>query len=264
MINSPLKLSIIISLVLIAVVTIFIVLFGLGNIDESICEEITDKEEAGNCFFDFAKINNDQELCKKVKDRSVKGECYYYFALEDKDLDLCDKARHKEDDCYNALLVELASEELCEEIEWSHREDCYYHLAIKTNDSSWCKKTYNREEECYAAVQGEGPDLAIKTSNWNPYQPRVGETLTFFIGVVNKGNIAAPSVSVSAFNQYNWGNREKIGSLRPNEEKTAVVTVYISSKYLNRGPHNFRLKVEPSGDLNPENNERVVTINVYR
>lgn len=138
------------------------------NMDESICEEMENKEEKWNCFYDLAVVKGDETFCREIKDASLKENCHYDLAVKTSNLNTCSRTGDREEDCFREILEKTRDESLCEEMDNKYlKENCYYYLAVINKNPDLCSKSGNKEDYCRIEIKRETTEEKGLIAYWS-------------------------------------------------------------------------------------------------
>jgi|GEM_PF-5680177 len=188
--NNFVKISCVLFLVLISGIIIYVLSTKWeAGINESICKEVEDVEEKGECFYDLAIIKGDEVFCREIKDSSKKENCHYGVAVKINDLNICSRTGSKETECFRQILAKFSDKDLCETIENKFlKEDCYYHLAVVNKNLDLCSKSGNNENNCRIETKrGETKEEGL-IAYWN-FDEGQGSFVNNFLNSEFRGTI---------------------------------------------------------------------------
>ncbi len=131
--------------------------------DETLCNEIDDKNDKGDCYTDIAVNKADPSLCENL-DGGRANECYKEYAEDTGDFDACALIPEKDDEsdeCYLHFAVQDNNRELCEDLnEKKYRDECRSELAVMNQDQTLCEEIEKKKvrEECLENVESLTPE----------------------------------------------------------------------------------------------------------
>ena len=132
------------------------------------CNEIQDKNQRDECYFDVAiTYNQDGSICNKIQEQELRDHCYRGVAIRLKDNPyICEKIEEQrwKDSCYQSVSKSKQDLAICEEIKNKISKDsCYRGVAKSKQDSAICEKIEDKisKDSCYQSVAKSKQDLSV-------------------------------------------------------------------------------------------------------